>query len=128
MSAKAAHNPAMTMAVFIDKLANASCSLFVSRGIVKFPDGSKFNLARAIESPAFVVVQEGGSSSELYIHSHKSKRAAEKDRRDCEKKGAYRTGPVVEVSGAVAAFQEPFYQVAEAIAASICELGFPSDD
>ena len=128
MSAKAVHNPAMTMAVFIHKLADSSCSLVVNKGIVTFPDGCKFNLARAIKKPAFVVVQEGGSSSELYIHSHKSKRAAEKDRRDCEKKGAYRTGPVVEVPGAVAAWQEPFYRVAEAIAASTCELGFPSED
>ena len=119
---------AMTMAVFIRKLANASSSLVVSRGIVKFPDGSKFNLARAIKRPAFVVVQEGGSSGETYVHAHTSRRAAEKDRRDCENAGSYRTGPVVEVPGAMAAFQEAFYLAAEAIASSTCELGFPSDD
>lgn len=42
-----------------------------------------------------LVIQEGGSSSELYVHAHNTLREATKDMNDCDVNGAYRTvGPI----------------------------------
>lgn len=64
------------------------------------------------EGPAFAVVQEGGSSSELYISSWPSREEAEAFRVDCATDGAYRTSPVVEIPAAAAAMGELLYEAA----------------
>ena len=50
------------------------------------------NLPRNI----FLVVQEGGSSTEMYVHTHDTKRQARADRRSCAK-AAYRTSEPIKV-------------------------------
>lgn len=75
--------------------------------------------------PAYVLIQEGGSSGELYLHSHPSLKEAEEDRRSCEEDGAYRTSPIIEIPDALATHAEVFYQAVEAILRASLELGFP---
>lgn len=64
--------------------------------------------------PAFVVIQEGGSSGAIYVHSHESHADAEDDRVDCAK-GAYRTSRIIEVPPALAELGEAFYEVLEQV-------------
>lgn len=64
--------------------------------------------------PAFVVIQEGGSSGEIYVHSHESHADAEDDRIDCAK-GAYRTSRIIEIPPALAELGEAFYEVLEQV-------------
>jgi hypothetical protein len=52
--------------------------------------------------PAFVLIQEGGSSAELYVHAWDTRCEAEQDRIDCTRDGSYRTSDIVEVPGALA--------------------------
>jgi len=63
--------------------------------------------------PAYVVIQEGGSSSELYVHSHESAEDAEDDRVSCSANGAYRTSPVLELPAALAQHGEVIYEFLE---------------
>lgn len=66
-------------------------------------------------TPAFVVVQEGGSSGELYIHSSPSEEDAVAFRESCAD-AAYRTSGVIEVPAALAAHGEELYVLLEAVA------------
>lgn len=58
----------------------------------------------------YFIVQEGGSSGELYLHTFNQARAAERHRRDCAE-GAYRTSPVgtlpTKVADALQAIGDP---------------------
>lgn len=49
----------------------------------------------------FIVVQEGGSSSEYYIHAHDTLNEANKDRKGCAE-ASYRTSKPIEVPTALA--------------------------
>lgn len=70
--------------------------------------------AKAAPADVYVLIQEGGSSSELYVHSHDTLEDANADR-ESSASGAYRTSPAFQVSGALA--QTPgFY---EALAAAL---------
>ncbi|WP_126223538.1 hypothetical protein [Burkholderia ambifaria] len=71
-------------------------------------------VAPAAEGTAFVLIQEGGSSEELYVHSHDSREAAEQDRIDCWTDGAYRTSEIIEVPASLAN-QPGFYEFAESL-------------
>jgi hypothetical protein len=74
-----------------------------------------------VDSSVFCLVQEGGSSEELYLHSWDSLQEAEQDREDCASNGAYRTGEVVEVPGSLA--DHPmFHGVVEALIRSVNSL------
>lgn len=75
--------------------------------------GVKLDPAQANDT-AFVLVQEGGSSSELYVHSWGSRDEAEADRVDCARDGAYRTSPIVEVPARVAN-RDGFYEAVESL-------------
>lgn len=70
---------------------------------------------------AFVVVQQGGSSGEVYIHSSETREDAEAFRVSCEE-GAYQTSEVIEVSAALAAHGEDLYEVLEAVAQAAIEF------
>lgn len=71
--------------------------------------------AKAAPADVYVLIQEGGSSSELYVHSHDTLEDANADRESSASDGAYRTSPAFQVSGALA--QTPgFY---EALAAAL---------
>lgn len=61
-----------------------------------------------------VLVQEGGSSTELYLHAWDTAEEAGDDRISCARDGAYRTSDVVEVDSSLAAHPE-FFSVVEAI-------------
>lgn len=76
---------------------------------------------------AFVYVQEGGSSSELYLHSHETAKAAHAGRISCSE-AAYRTGPVIEVPPELAALGEVFYGTVEDILGSLDDLNCVEDD
>lgn len=75
--------------------------------------------------PSYVLIQEGGSSCEMYLHAHLSLKEAAEDRCTCEQEGAFRTSPIVEVPDALAAHGELFYETVEAILAASWQLGFP---
>jgi hypothetical protein len=66
-------------------------------------------------APVFALIQEGGSSSELYLHAHSSEEEALEDRYSCTEEGSYRTSTVVELPPAVAALGEMFYEAAEVL-------------
>nr|WP_280971433.1 hypothetical protein [Cupriavidus gilardii]WDE72672.1 hypothetical protein [Cupriavidus gilardii] len=72
----------------------------------------------------FVLVQEGGSTGELYIHGHTTRQDAERDRIECAA-GAYRTTPLTEVPGDLATHPK-FYDVLEAVVDSMGDLDYPT--
>ena len=76
---------------------------------------------------AFVLVQEGGSSTELYLHGWDSQCEAERDRVDCTEQGSYRTSPVVEVPGDLAA-HPAFYVVVQSILEASRNLDYVQAD
>lgn len=80
--------------------------------------------ASDLPPPAFVLVQEGGSSTEYYIHAWDTQSQAEQDRINCAKNGAYRTSDIVEVPGAIAN-QPGFYDaVGELVNAAAQTMGY----
>lgn len=54
------------------------------------------------EDSVYVLVQEGGSSTEMYLHNHDTAAEADADRQQCWDDGAYRTSAVVEVPRSLA--------------------------
>lgn len=78
---------------------------------------------KASERPVYVLVQEGGSSSELYLHAWETREDAEQDRIDCARNGSYRTSAVIEVPGALAR-QASFYDVVEEILRAAVHLEY----
>lgn len=77
-----------------------------------------------VPEPAFVVIQEGGSSSELYVHAHANHDDALNDRLDCANEGSYRTTPVYEISPLLAVLGEHFYAAAEDLLSSLGDLAY----
>lgn len=71
--------------------------------------------------PHFLVIQEGGTSTELYVHSLDTAADAEDHRVDCARNGAYRTSPWVEVPGSLAGHPQ-FYDIAEKLVRAVTEL------
>ena len=65
----------------------------------------------------YLIVQEGGTTGELYVHTHNNRRSAEKDRVSCAGAG-YRTTPVIRVPRALADTPR-FYEILEAVARSV---------
>jgi len=76
---------------------------------------------------AYALIQEGGSSAELYIHSHPTRAEAEADRLDCKDNGCYRTSSIIELPPVVAMLGEHFYGVATALIDAANYLDFPED-
>lgn len=50
----------------------------------------------------YCLVQQGGASTELYLHAHTTKRAAETDKLDCWANGAYATSAVFSIPASIA--------------------------
>jgi hypothetical protein len=68
----------------------------------------------------YMVVQQGGSSSELYLHASGSRRDAENFRKDCEK-AAYQTSEVFTAPDSVT--QHPgFWEAADDILRAAANL------
>ncbi|MCY1369498.1 hypothetical protein D9M69_565440 [compost metagenome] len=79
--------------------------------------------------PHFVLIQEGGTSMERYVHAHSSAEEAEDDRVSCAR-ASYRTTPHIEVPGSLATHPD-FYSTLDALVDSLNELGYvdvPEDD
>lgn len=72
----------------------------------------------------FLVVQEGGSSMELYLHVHDTLEAAEEDRRDCAVDGSYRTSSIVQVPRSLTEHPK-FYDIAEQLVRASLTLDYP---
>lgn len=77
------------------------------------------------KSKCFLVIQEGGTSDELYAHGFDTRAAARRYRRNCETDGAYRTSEVLEVPRTLMDHPD-FMEVAEAIAGASISVDFPS--
>lgn len=80
------------------------------------------------EDVVYIVIQEGGSSCELYVHVHGTRKDAEVDRISCCENGSYRTSKdIIEVPASLA--NHPmFYEVAEMLVGATQTLGFPEGE
>lgn len=67
-----------------------------------------------LEDNFFVVIQEGGSSNELYVHALDSQSDADAYRKSCRDEGSYRTAATVEVPDSLVNLSE-FFEVFEAL-------------
>lgn len=76
------------------------------------------------DGPAFVLIQEGGSSSELYIHAHATYTEAFADRVSCAEDGSYRTSEIIEVPADLASHPK-FYEVMEQLVRATLTLDYP---
>jgi hypothetical protein len=77
------------------------------------------------EDVVYILIQEGGSSCELYIHAHSTRADAESDRFSRRDDGSYRTSEdIIEVPVSLA--NHPmFYEFAEMLVGATTTLGFP---
>ncbi|MBK3780030.1 hypothetical protein G3A43_07155 [Paraburkholderia aspalathi] len=82
-------------------------------------------LVPAAQAMSYVLVQEGGTSAELYLHAHESLEHAEADRESCEEDGAYRTTDILEIPSRLAD-RPGFYEHAESLLRLMPTMGFPS--
>ena len=70
------------------------------------------------KKPAYVIVQQGGTDDEVYLHVHDTRKSAKRDRVSCSQDGAYQTSPIVRVPASLAALPEFFIVVEEIVRAS----------
>lgn len=80
------------------------------------------------EDVVYVVVQEGGSSGELYVHSYETRADAKAFRKSCHEQGSYRTSEdIIEVPASLA--NHPmFFEFAEMLVGATAKLDYPVDD
>lgn len=80
------------------------------------------------EDVVYILIQEGGSSCELYVHVHSTRKDAEADRISCRDDGAYRTSKdIIEVPASLA--DHPmFSEFAEMLVGATTTLGFPEGE
>lgn len=81
-------------------------------------------LAASVEDskgPHFLVIQEGGSSQELYVQSLFTRAQAARYQASCGTEGAYRTSDVIEVPADLAEHPD-FYRIAEQLAQAVFSL------
>ena len=83
-------------------------------------NGARLKLESA-EKAVYVVVQEGGSSEELYVYSFDSDEDASAYRLDAWASGSYRTAPTVKVPASLAA-HPAFFEVAQQLAKTALTL------
>lgn len=75
---------------------------------------------------SYVLVQEGGSSNELYVHAHATLIEAEDGRKSCAE-AAYRTSHALEVPPELAALGEVFYSFLDEFVHLPRQLSYPED-
>ncbi|MBU9199921.1 hypothetical protein KTD31_00710 [Burkholderia multivorans] len=85
---------------------------------------AKGNILTPDDAVHYVLIQEGGTSSELYIHAHGTRQDAEDDRVSCENDGAYRTSEIIEVPASLATHPS-FYEIAEQLVRAVSTIDFP---
>jgi hypothetical protein len=71
----------------------------------------------------FILIQEGGSSQELYLHTHNTMEEAKRDRISCAE-ASYSTSPVLEVPKSLADHPD-FHAVVESLLGMTFELSEP---
>ena len=64
-----------------------------------------------------LVVQEGGSSGEAYVHGFNTPKQAEKYRKSCTNDGSYRTAQAIEIPESLERHPD-FYRVMEEVLAA----------
>lgn len=77
----------------------------------------------AATPPVHVLIQEGGSSTELYVHAHDTLEAAEADRVSCARDGAYLTSDIVQVPASLANHPD-FFDVVEKLVRAVNTLSY----
>ncbi len=78
------------------------------------------------QEPSYLLIQEGGSTGELYVHAHDTREAAEADRVSCADEGSYRTSEIVEVPADLANHPK-FYDVVEQLVRAAARLDYPQE-
>ena len=122
---KVFQSPQDAMAVVITLMANKAWVTYepLADGqvqlTVKRADAAQLNVKPA---PAFIYTQEGGSSSELYLHGHETETEAVAGRINCAAEGSYRTGEIVELPPCLRALSGEFYDVAETLLQTVLSL------
>ena len=66
----------------------------------------------------YIVIQEGGSSTEIYTHAYSSRQAADYGRLSCDS-GSYRTSEIIEVPESLTRQPEFFNAIEEILRASL---------
>jgi len=74
------------------------------------------------DDKVYLFVQEGGSSSELYVHGHSTRAQAEKHRKSC--KAAYRTSGIIEAPEGLER-HPAFYDTVQALLSASASLAYP---
>ncbi|MEX3984320.1 hypothetical protein AB4Y45_35775 [Paraburkholderia sp. EG287A] len=95
-------NPERQVFEFSDRDGNPVAIQVRRGGAVIVPD---ILVSPYVEKPSqsvFVVIQEGGTSTELYVQQFDSQDSAHDYRVECWSSGAYRTSPIVEVPRSLA--------------------------
>lgn len=100
------------------------------RPLSMYFDHAREVIAKADEDAtksAFLVIQEGGSSMEMYAHGHDTLEDADADRFSCRDNGSYRTSEVIEVPETLASHPD-FWEIAEQIARAALEVDYPEGE
>lgn len=90
----------------------------VSKGMPLTPDS---------DANVFVIVQEGGSSTELYIHEFEQREGAVNSRVHCAENGSYRTSEIIEVPASLANHPQ-FNEIVQQLVRATLNLGTPGDE
>ena len=114
----------MDLNKFLKKLAKEKGKISVKDGVISFSDGKTFDLKAALKSKGYLIIQEGGTSHELYLHAHSTAEEAEEDRVSCAR-AAYSTSPVIKIPGVLASLGEQFYGVVEEVLSNLGLLDMP---
>lgn len=78
------------------------------------------------DGPVYVLIQEGGSSTELYAHAHNTLADAKADRVSCARDGSYRTSRIVPVPADLANHPQ-FYDIVEQLVRASLALSYPQE-
>ena len=74
----------------------------------------------------YAVVQQGGSSCEMYVHVHSTHEEAVKDKQQCWDDGSYDTGDVIEIPEKIMELPDSvlaeIWEFADAVARAAAEL------
>lgn len=76
------------------------------------------------DTQGYLVVQEGGSSREMYVHGFDTIASADAYRESSVKEGAYRTSPPIQLPKSLLEHPE-FFEVAESIAKGAVDVDYP---
>lgn len=109
-------------------LANAKVEFSVNaEGEILADVGPELDAQITGASSMYCVIQEGGSSEEIYLAADDSLDGAQKLRQSMSD-GSYRSSNVVEVPCALAALGELFFESADQLLKASLDFSYPDDD